>query len=294
MGRALEQGDRRIASDAGRRRALLLLPAGAVLALFFAVPFAANLLFSARDTTPGAAAALTLKHYARLLGDPYYLTVVAQTFVLGVAVTAATLVLGYPLALALARAHGPAKGFGLLMVIAPLLVSIIVRSYGWLVVLGRNGLVNRTLMGLGLLEEPLDLVHNWTGVVIGLTHVLLPFMVLPIASVLEGLDPAIEEAARVHGATPWRTFRRVVFPLSLEGVATGCVLTFMLTIGSFVTVLLLGGKGTMVLPLLIYQEVTVTSDLGFASAIATVLLVIALALLYVQVRSLQVRGRLEA
>lgn len=265
-----------------------------MLVLFFVVPFVANLLWSFRTTVPGVPPSGTLGHYARLLGDAFYLGVVAKTFLLGAAVTVATLVLGYPMALALARARGAAKGIALFMVIAPLLVSIIVRSYGWLVVLGRAGLVNRTLLGLGVIAEPLDLVHNWTGVIVGLTHVLLPFMVLPIASVLEGLDPALEEAARVHGATPWRTFRTVVFPLSLEGVATGCVLTFMLTIGSFVTVLLLGGKGTMVLPLLVYQEVTVTSDLGFASAIATVLLAIALGLLWVQVRYLRVRGRAEA
>lgn len=269
------------------RQVLLLVPAGVALLLFFVAPFAANLAWSVH--VPAASGALS--HYVRLLGDRYYLVVVAQTFGLGAAVTAITLVLGYPVALSLARARGRAKAFGLLMLIAPLLVSIIVRSYGWLVVLGRSGLVNRLLLSAGVVGEPLDLVHNWTGVVIGLTHVLLPFMVLPIASVLEGLDPALEEAARVHGATPWRTFRSVVFPLSLEGVATGSVLTFMLTIGSFVTVLLLGGKGTMVLPLLVYQEVTVTSDWGFASAIATVLLVIALFLLWVQVRFLQVRGR---
>lgn len=264
-----------------------------MVGLFLIVPFFIILLFSFRITTPGAVPAFTLRHYARLLGDPFYLTVIAQTFLLGIAVTATTLVLGYPLALALARAEGRVKGFGLVMVIAPLLVSIIVRSYGWLVVLGRAGLVNQALMGLGAIAEPLVLVYNWTGVMVGLTHVLLPFMVLPIASVLEGLDPSLEDAARVHGATRWRTFCRVILPLSLDGVATGCVLTFMLTVGSFVTVLLLGGKGTLVLPLLIYQEVNVTSDYGFASAIGTVLLLIALVLLYVQVRYIQVGGRGE-
>lgn len=258
--------------------------------MFFVAPFLVNLAVSFRVTAPGSPAGFTLRHYVRLLADPYYLGVIVQTFLLGVVVTLVTLVLGYPLALALSRLQGRAKGIALVMLIAPLLVSIIVRSYGWLVVLGRTGLVNQVLRGLGLIEDPLVLVYNWTGVVIALTHVLLPFMVLPVASVLEGIDPALEEAARVHGATRWRTFRRIIFPLSLEGVATGCVLTFMLTIGSFVTVLLLGGKGTMVLPLLVYQEVTVTSDFGFASAIATVLLVVALVLLYVQVRCLQVRG----
>jgi putative spermidine/putrescine transport system permease protein len=177
------------------------------------------------------------------------------------------------------------------VVITPLLTSIIIRSYGWILVLGRKGFVNAVLDWLGLVAEPVDLIYNWTGVVIAVTHVLLPFMILSIASVLEGLPDALEESAMILGASRWQAFRRVTFPLSLEGIATGSVIVFMLTIGSFVTVLLVGGDKTMVMGVLIYQQIAITFDRAFAGSLGSLLLLISLVLLYLQSRWLQVRGR---
>lgn len=281
---------------AARRRlepVWLLAPLVAVLLFFFVAPFLMNLLVSLRTWTPGAEAATawSLRNYARLLTDPYYLKVMWQTFALGFVCTLATLILGYPCAYFIARSRSSLKGLYMFVVIAPLLTSIIIRSYGWILVLGRTGFVNSTLQGLGLIKEPIDLIYNWIGVVIAVTHVLLPFMILSVASVLEGLPDALEESAMILGASRWQTFRRVTFPLSLEGIATGAVIVFMLTIGSFVTVLLVGGEKTMVMGVLIYQQISITFDRAFAGSLGSLLLGISLVLLYVQSRWLQVRGR---
>jgi putative spermidine/putrescine transport system permease protein len=284
---------------AARRRlepVWLLAPLVAVLLFFFVAPFLMNLLVSLRTWTPGAEAptAWSLRNYVRLLTDPYYLKVMWQTFALGFVCTLATLILGYPCAYFIARSRSSLKGLYMFVVIAPLLTSIIIRSYGWILVLGRTGFVNSTLQGLGLTREPIDLIYNWIGVVIAVTHVLLPFMILSVASVLEGLPDALEESAMILGASRWQTFRRVTFPLSLEGIATGAVIVFMLTIGSFVTVLLVGGEKTMVMGVLIYQQISITFDRAFAGSLGSLLLGISLVLLYVQSRWLQVRGRSAA
>ncbi|MGH7318448.1 MAG: ABC transporter permease [Candidatus Rokuibacteriota bacterium] len=270
-----------------------LAPLVAVLLFFFAAPFFMNFLVSLRGWAPGVefAAGWSLRNYARLVTDAYYLKVIGQTFALGFACTLATLVLGYPCAYFIARSRSRMKGLYMFIVITPLLTSIIIRSYGWILVLGRTGFVNSTLQGLGLISEPIDLIYNWIGVVIAVTHVLLSFMILSIASVLEGLPESLEESAMILGANRWRTFWRVTFPLSVEGIATGSVIVFMLTIGSFVTVLLVGGEKTMVMGVLIYQQIAITFDRAFAGSLGSVLLGISLVLLYLQSRWLQVRGR---
>jgi putative spermidine/putrescine transport system permease protein len=271
----------------------LLAPLCLVLAFFFVAPFLMNLAVSFRVWAPGAEepTGWSIRNYARLVTDPYYLRVIGQTFALGFACTLATLVLGYPCAYFIARSRSALKGLYLFVVITPLLTSIIIRSYGWILVLGRKGFVNAVLDRLGLVAEPVDLIYNWTGVVIAVTHVLLPFMILSVASVLEGLPDALEESAMILGASRWQAFRRVTFPLSLEGIATGSVIVFMLTIGSFVTVLLVGGDKTMVMGVLIYQQISITFDRAFAGSLGSLLLLISLVLLYLQSRWLQVRGR---
>jgi putative spermidine/putrescine transport system permease protein len=271
----------------------LLAPLSAVLLVFFVAPFLMNFLVSLRAWAPGAEAPAgwSARNYVRLLTDPYYLRVIGQTFGLGFACTLATLVLGYPCAYFIAKSRSSLRGLYLFVVITPLLTSIVIRSYGWILILGRTGFVNATLQGLGITREPIDLIYNWTGVVIAVTHVLLPFMILSVASVLEGLPDSLEESAMILGASRWQTFRRVTFPLSLEGIATGAVIVFMLTIGSFVTVLLVGGEKTMVMGVLIYQQIAITFDRAFAGSLGSLLLGISLVLLYVQSRWLQVRGR---
>lgn len=268
---------------------LCLVPLLVLLLLFFVLPFGLMLyesLFLAQlQAAPGAG--LTFANYAKLFGDLFYLQVLAQTLALGAVVTLLCLVIAYPLAYVLARTQR--RQLLVFLIISPLVVSIVIRSYGWMVMLGRAGTVNTALQWLGLIERPLPLMYNWFGVTIALTHVLLPYMILTLASVIEGIPESLEDSAAVLGANWWSRFRLILFPLSLEGVGAGVTLVFTLAIGSFVSVLLLGGSDTLVLPLLIYQQVSFINN-NFAAALGMYLLVISVVLLYVQARVFRVRG----
>ncbi|MEO6985217.1 MAG: ABC transporter permease [Paralcaligenes sp.] len=249
------------------------------LLVFFVGPLLINFQQSLKVPDSGT---LTAAYYIKVVSDPYYLRVLGQTIMLGVVVAAICLITGYPMAYAIARARGGWKAALTFVLVAPLLVSVVVRSFGWMVILGSNGVINMVLHDLGL--PGADLMYSWTGITIALVHVLLPFMVLAIASTIEMLDTSIEEAAQVLGAHRLRVFYHVILPLCKEGIITGAILTFTLTIGSFVTVMLLGKNSTMVLPLLIYQRLTVASDWPMAAALGIVLLMVVLALLWLQVR----------
>ena len=227
--------------------------------------------------------------YRKLLTDRFYLGVIGQTIGLSLLVTLASLLIGYPVAYFLVRHAGRWSGAMMFGLVAPLLTSIIMRTFGWRVLFARRGLVNSALMGTGLIERPADLSTGLLITVVALVHVLIPYMVLSLAAVLKGIDPRIEEAARIHGASPWRTFWLITVALSLDGIATGSILVFMLAAGSFVTVLLLGG-GIQTLPLLIFQQFSTTRDFPFASAMSNVLLVLALACLFLQMRLIRRAG----
>jgi putative spermidine/putrescine transport system permease protein len=270
---------------------LCLIPLLVLLLAFFVLPFGVMLyqsLFLSLLQAP-AGSPPTLANYAKLFGDVFYLKVLLQTLVLGVVVTTLALVIGYPVAYVLARTRSRWRQLLVFLVISPLVVSIVIRSYGWMVLLGRAGTVNTALQALGIVDHPLPLMYNWFGVVVALTHVLLPFMILTLASVIEGIPESLEDTAAVLGAGWWARFRHVVLPLSMEGVGAGVTLVFMLTIGSFVSVLLLGGSDTLILPLLIYQQVILINN-NFAAALGMLLLAISVVLLYAQARAFRVRG----
>ncbi len=273
--------------------AILLTPILVLLLAFFVLPFGVMLyqsLFLSLLQAP-AGSPMTLANYAKAFGDAFYLRVLLQTIALGVVVTGLALALGYPVAYFLARTRSRWRQVLLFLVISPLVVSIVIRSYGWMVLLGRAGTVNTLLQALGLVERPLPLMYNWFGVVVALTHVLLPFMILTLASVIEGIPEGLEDTAAVLGAGWWARFRHVILPLSMEGVGAGVTLVFMLTIGSFVSILLLGGSDTLVLPLLIYQQIILLNN-NFAAALGMLLLALSVVLLYVQTRAFRVRGAL--
>lgn len=250
---------------------LLAMPAFLFLAVFFVGPLVVNLGESFRlpDGSVG------FGQYARALGDSYYLGVLLNTILLGVGVTAVCLLLGYPLAVAIAQSSGPLKSVLIFLVVTPLLINVVVRTFGWMVILGRSGFLNYALRSLGL--DTINISGGWPGIGIAMVHVLMPFMVLSIASALEGIDGMLEEAAMTLGATPSRTFLHVVLPLSMEGVVTGTLLVFALCMGSFVTVMLMGSNATMVLPLLVYQQLNLASDWPFAAALGTILVVVVVA-----------------
>ena len=202
--------------------------------------------------------------YLRFLTDDYYHLVVLDTLVMAGLVTLCSVAIGYPLAYALWRIERPALQRWLgLVVFSPILVSVVVRSYGWTVLLADQGPINYVLMGLGLVSEPFELVYNLTGVVISLTHVFLPFVVFPIFGAMLRLDPSLREAAHDLGAGWWTTFRRVTFPLTLPGVVAGAQIAFTLALGAFVTPAILGGGRVLVLPLQVYRA---TADINWPIA----------------------------
>jgi putative spermidine/putrescine transport system permease protein len=194
-------------------------------------------------------------------------------------VTALSLLVGYPLAHWMARMRSRLGHALLLMaVIAPMLTGIVVRTFAWMTLLADRGVINTALAWLGLIEKPLPLMYGELGVVVGLVHIYVPFMVLTLIGVIGRIDPALEEAARNLGAGRLRTFLEVTLPLSLPGILAGSLLVFALAISAYVTPVLLGGGNVLTLPMLIYQQVSASFNLGFAGALGVVLLAVSLAL----------------
>jgi putative spermidine/putrescine transport system permease protein len=213
----------------------------------------------------------TLENYARLLSDAYNLGVIVETFRVAAIVTVVTLVLGYALAYFLSRAAPAWRGLFIFLVIAPLMTGVIVRTYGWIVLLGMDGLVNRALMALGVVARPLQLLNSEPTVIVALVHLMLPFMVFPIFSALVGQDPHLVPAASTLGARPLRAFLEVTLPISRSGVVMGSALVFTITAGAVVTPALLGGREVMMMGQMIYQLVLSTFNWPLGAAFAFVL-----------------------
>jgi putative spermidine/putrescine transport system permease protein len=254
----------------------LLAPATLALVVFFVLPLV--WLFRAsfdRGLDSGVIeSAFTLENYQEFLSDRFFQQELLRTLRLGVVITALTLVATYPIALFLARSTSRWRGLLVALAIAPLLTSTVVRTYGWLVILGNDGLVNGALLGIGLIDQPLRLINDEIGVVIGLVEILMPYMALGLLSGFGRINPDVEEAAMSLGANPLRTFWRVTLPLSLPGIATGVLLVFVLTISSFVTPQLLGGGRVFLMATEIYDQATYTLDWPFAAAISFLLLLL--------------------
>lgn len=219
----------------------------------------------------------TLAHYQRLMTVPAYTRVLGNTLLMAGLVTGLCLLLGYPLAYALATARGRAKTLLLVCILMPFWTNLLVRAYGWMVILHPKGVLNTALAAAGLIGSPLPLVQNTTGVVIGMTQVMLPYMVLPLAAVMEGVDPSLLVAARSLGAPPWSTFTRVFLPLTLPGVLAGSLLVFIISLGFFVIPALLGGTRDILLAQLIQFNISTVLNWGFAATLSTVLLATTLA-----------------
>ena len=253
-----------------RRHLLLLLPALVVLAVLFAYPLLGIVNRSVYK------AGYTLALYRQVFGVPVYLQVLLATFKVSALVTAVCLALGYPLGYVLSTRRPRTAQLLMIIVVLPFFTSIIVRTYAWMVLLGRNGIVNQYVMALGLTNAPLPLLYNQAGVVIGMSYVLLPYMVLTVYSVMRGIDPGLVRAAHSLGASRLQAFRRVFLPLSLPGIAGGTLLVFILSLGFFITPALMGGPGDVMIAMLIEREVEITLNWSFASALAVVLLALTL------------------
>lgn len=230
------------------------------------------------------AGALGWDNYARLIEQPSYIKTFRTTFEVSLVVTIVCVILGYPLAYMLSQMPRRAAGISMIFVILPFWTSVLVRTYAWLVILQRNGLVNDWLTSLGLIAAPLQLVHSFLGVVIGMSHVLLPFLVLPLYASMRAIDRDYIRAAMNLGASPMAAFWQVFFPLSLPGLAAGVVLIFVLCLGFFVTPALMGGGRVIMWAMRIESTVSLYANWGAASALGVVLLVVTLACLYIFAR----------
>lgn len=209
-------------------------------------------------------AAWQLDAWRTYLADPFYWGILWTTLRMALTVMAFCILIGYPLAYFLHRLPNKnLQQWFSIIIFAPLLVSVVVRAYGWLILLSSSGLLNYILLSLGLVEEPVKLIFNFTGVIIATVHVLLPFAVFPILSVLVQMDPALKEAAHDLGASRWQTFRHIVFPLSMPGVAAAATIVFPLVLSAFVTPQMLGGGRVTVLSQIIFRN---TVDLNWPIA----------------------------
>jgi ABC-type spermidine/putrescine transport system permease subunit I len=252
--------------------AALVLPLALYLLVFLVIPFANIIVLSFYTYSPTRIwiPELTTANYVDLL-DASFLTVLLRTLRLGLVCTVICVLFGYPLAYFLARAGRRVALIGLFFLVMPLMVSAVIRTFGWLVILGRNGLVNGTMGAFGL--DRLPLLYNETAVVIGLVNVFVPFMVLPLMASIERINPALEEAARNLGASWVQTFRRVILPLSRPGLISGCLLVYSAAISAFVVPMLMGGARVRVIGRQIYDQLLISYQWPNASAIATLLVI---------------------
>ncbi|HKD58294.1 MAG TPA: ABC transporter permease [Hyphomicrobiaceae bacterium] len=258
----------------------LIWPALLLFALFFVLPLGVLSVMAFLSGNPvNAPVHLTLRHFQRFFADDLYPEALWATLRIGFLTTLAALLLGYPLAHLMARAHSRiAHALLLMAVIAPMLTGIVVRTFAWMTLLQDRGVINTTLVALGVTDKPLKLMYNEFGTIVALTHIYVPFMVLTLAGVIGRVDERLEDAARSLGATRWQAFREVTLPLSLPGILAGSLLVFALSISAYVTPFLMGGTDVLTLPMLIYQQVSSSFNPNFAGALGLILLAVSLAL----------------
>ncbi|MGI4985191.1 MAG: ABC transporter permease [Janthinobacterium lividum] len=249
--------------------ALLLFCALLLVPLLLTVVLSFQVFGDTHAATPGH----TLKNYVAVLTDPYYATIFARTAGLALAVTALSVVLGVPETIVLARMKRPWQSICLLIVLGPLLISVVVRTLGWQILLGNNGVLNGALQALHITSEPVRLMFTMTGVVIALTHVLVPFMVMSVWATLQKLDPQVEWAGMSLGGSPLRVLWRVVLPQILPGVLSGSIIVFALSASAFATPALIGGRRLKVVATAAYDEFLGTLNWPLGATIAVLLLI---------------------
>jgi putative spermidine/putrescine transport system permease protein len=260
-----------------------LAPIGLLYVLFLITPISFFLTVSFFQYSPRElyTATPTLANYERLLLDPFYVGIILNTLRISAVVTIISALLAYAIAFQLSRVRGSLRGILIFLVVAPLMLGVIVRTYGWIVLLGQNGLVNRVLVGSGLVTDPVTILGTETAVIIALVHFMMPYMVFPIFSALVSQDPQLVPAASTLGARPLRAFWEVTLPLSRPGLVMGAALVFTLTAGAVVTPALLGGRSVAMIGQTIYELVLTTFNWPLAAAAAALLVAGQLVILFV-------------
>jgi putative spermidine/putrescine transport system permease protein len=258
----------------GWTAAAMIAPASIVVAIGIVIPIFILFRYSLNQYTPAKMMvdAFTLENYAKFFTDPFYRAVLLRTIRVAALCTAVCVVLAFPMAYCLARTQSRFKNLLLMMVILPLFVGNAVRAAGWMVLFGNRGVVNALSMGMGLTHEPLQIMYTEFAVVVGIIAVNLPFVVLTLQAVLEGIDRPLEEAALGLGAGPWRTFRHVILPLAMPGVVAGTILSFILAMNAYATPVLLGGPTFQMMGPTVYNQFAGLSNWPFGAALSFVLM----------------------
>lgn len=275
----------------------LVAPALAVLSVFLVAPMLGLVRIS---LIPGDisidASGLSLHHYVEFFRSNYYLAVLGETLLFGAATALLCLIFGFPIGYSLARMPANRRRLRYIIVLLPLTLSLVVIVFGWLVILGRDGVLNEIMVGLGLWDGPHRLLFNRGAVLVVLVQQFLPFMILSIMSVVSQIDPTLEQASESLRAGRLRTYRKVILPMAMPGIVSGCTLVFVLTISAFITPKLLGGAGTQMLGAVIYDQVMTAFNWPKAAAMAFVLLIVGLGVSNLVNRLLlpQMKGRAHA
>lgn len=255
-------------------RATLMAPLTLFYAAFLILPYAYMVMLSFVRFNPRTMydPVPTLENYELVLTDPFYLSLLGSTIGLGVAVTLITLLMGYPLAMKIVSASPRVKTLLLVLVLSPLLINLVVRTYAWLVLLGDKGVINQALIAIGLIGEPLPINRNFVSVALGLVHISLPLMVLSLISIMERMDRAVLEAGESLGASSFRILTRLHIPLALPGIGAGSLLVFCTVISAFVTPQLLGGNRFSTVSTVIFQKFTFSMNWPLGATLALILL----------------------
>ncbi|KRW95151.1 ABC transporter permease [Paracoccus sp. MKU1] len=263
----------------------MAMPALLLLLAFFVIPVAGLLSRSVTEPVTG------LQNYETLLGSATYLRIFFNTFLVSGLVTLITALIAFPVAWALAIMPSRVAAVVFAIILLSMWTNLLARTYAWMVLLQQTGLVNRILMAIGIIDQPIQLTNNLIGVTIGMVYIMLPFMILPLYGVIKKIDPAILQAAALCGATKGQALRRVLLPLATPGIASGALMVFVMSLGYFVTPSLLGGTANMMLAELIVQQVQSLLNWGMGGAAAFILLVVTLALYALQLRLFEGKAR---
>ncbi len=272
----------------------MLMPATVIILVALVIPTLILLRYSFNvyDPTQLMIEAFTLENYGRFFSEPYFQKVMVTTLTMSLECTLASLLLGYPVALFLATTTSRFKSLFIILTIFPLLVGNVVRAAGWMTLFGAKGFINVSLMYLGIIDEPINMMYTTFSVFVGILCVILPFMILTLQGVLESIDFSLTEAAKNLGASSFTAFRRIILPLSLPGIATGCILVFILCMNAYSTPVLLGGPSFAMMAPALYDQIAATSNWPFGAALAFILTVATI--LATLISSLYFRRRLKA
>lgn len=267
---------------------LLVAPALLWLSIFFVIPLLIVVAVSFAGHTPYGQVifSFTIDNYLRFL-EPLYLKIFADTLVVAIVTTLATILMGYPLAYTIAQLPKKWQQPGLILVMIPFWINFLIRSYAWVIILRSQGVVNTLLLNLGLIDQPLQMLYNDMAVMLGMVYALLPFMVLPIYVSIEQLDTRLLEAASDLGAKPLTAFRKVTLPLTMPGIAAGTILVFISSLGMFVVPDVMGGAKSALIGNLIQNQFLSARDWPFGSALSIVLAVLSLVLIILYYKALQ-------